>query len=173
MCARRSAQGDGGCSSDNSSDTGRFPLPSEGVQRTRAKKQAMLDLINQLIREADAVGVRIQGMTIAPSPSRHLPAGSGLPLPEVVAVEGNDSGHCIVTVQPPAGVSDSNASGPTDLPSEAETASVGRHQPAGDDMDGTGGLSGEGSGGGGGDVGGVHGKDEDAAMTESGNGRTD
>jgi len=102
-----------------------------------------------------------------------FPAGAVLLLPEVVVVEGNDGGLCIITVEPPARVSDSNASGPTDPPSEAEKASVGRHRPAGDDTDGTGGLSGEGSGGGGGDVAGVHGKDVDAAGTESGNGRTD
>jgi len=136
----------------------------------------MLDCINQFIREADAVGLRVQGMTIAPSPFRRLPAGAALLLPEVVVVEDNGSGQCIVTVEPPARVTESRGSGPTDPPREAETASVGRRRPAGPacvNTGGTSGLSGEGSSGIGGDVGGVHGKDKDVTGTVRGNGRTD
>ena len=135
----------------------------------------MLHRIQQFIREADALGLRIQGLTITPSRTRLHPVGAAFPLPEVVVVEHNGSEHCIVTVEPRAEASESRASGQTDPPSEADTASVRRRGPAADDTDGASGLKSEGTRGigGGGDVDGVHRQDGDAAGTESGNRGTD
>jgi len=100
---------------------------ADGGGLARATEQAAIARIDKFVRDAGALGLRVQRMTIAPATVRHNGHTRNEPGPALLFSEESSPGPCVVTVEPPTAATGScggrTYDNPVEPPSDCEAES--------------------------------------------------
>jgi len=111
---------------DDSTSESTPPLPTPSL----AMEQAAMARIDKFVRQAGALGLRVERMTIAPAPvphGRHTHNQTG---PNLIFCEQSSSGPCVVTVEPPTAGTGSSRNRPFEEPVAQPSETEAEAQPS-------------------------------------------